>query len=157
MNTAESLRNTCLVRRNEIYGRRIDKCRYVAEEAIANIVNQLFTCPTIDTEHHPVLWQESLRRACDEGNNYIEIDITHVDEYISCNGTDSYPYEDKINIITGNYILDKNIFEPMYIQGAPRLISAIITRLGEGFTVDTKRDGERRLLMISVNLYEPLP
>jgi hypothetical protein len=152
MNSAENLRTTCLNRRNELYGRRISQCRQLAEQAITNIVNQLFSQPVATNGHQPLLWQESLRRACDEGNNYVDIDITRFDDSITHSGTDSIPFEDKVNIITGTYILDKGLFEPIYIQGAPKLLPQILTRLGEGFTADIRREGERRLLRVSVNL-----
>lgn len=153
MNTAENLRDTCLARRNQIYGRRIEHCRQLATDAINNIVNQLFATPNpLITEHQPVLWQESLRRACDEGINYVDIDITRFDDSVSHHGTDSFPFEDKVNIQTGTYILDKGLFEPMYVHGAPKLLPHILARLGEGFTADIRRDSDRRILRISVNL-----
>lgn len=153
MNSAENLRITCLNRRNELYGRRIEQCRQLAEQAITNIVNQLFTTSNpLITEHQPVLWQESLRRACDEGTNYVDIDITHFEDSVTNSGSDSMPFEDKVNIINGSYILDKGLFEPMYIQGAPKLLTGILARLGEGFTADIRREGERRMLRVSVNL-----
>jgi hypothetical protein len=153
MNTAESLRDTCLARRNQIYGRRIEHCRQLANNTINNIVNQLFATPNpLITEHHPVLWQESLSRACEEGINYVDIDITRFDDSVSHHGSDSFPYEDKVNIHTGTYVLDKGLFEPMYVQGAPKLLTQIITRLPEGFTVDIRREADRRILRISVNL-----
>lgn len=151
MNTAENLRDTCLTRRNQIYGRRIEHCRQLAEQSITNIANQLFHPQTI-TEHQPALWQESLRRACDEGINYVDVDISRFDDSVSHRGTDSFPYEDKVNIHTGTYVLDKGLFEPMYIQGAPKLLPHILARLGEGFTADIRRESDRRILRITVNL-----
>lgn len=82
----------------------------------------------------------------------MDIDISRFDDSVTNSGSDSMPFEDKVNIIHGTYILDKGLFEPMYIQGAPKLLTAILTRLGEGFTADIRREGERRLLRVSVNL-----
>ena len=152
MNIAENLRDTCLARRNQIYGRRIEHCRQLAEQSITNIANQLFHPFSASNELQPALWQESLRRACEEGINYVDIDISLFDDTISHRGTDSFPYEDKVNIHTGTYVLDKGLFEPMYIQGAPKLITEIIARLGEGFTADIRRESDSRILRITVNL-----
>ena len=152
MNIAENLRDTCLARRNQIYGRRIEHARHLAEQSITNIANQLFHHLSSNNEHQPALWQESLRRACEEGINYVDVDISRFDDSVSHRGTDSFPFEDKVNIHTGTYVLDKGLFEPMYVQGAPKLITEIITRLGEGFTADIRRESDRRILRITVIL-----
>jgi hypothetical protein len=116
--------------------RRIATCREMAEAKIAHIVQ------TIMTEPVPVIckttgvcemmpWSIALEQAWDDGYTFIDIDIKDMKEYAVRQGTDSYPFEDKVNIFTGQYIMDQCFIEPLYIGGAPTLLVALTEELGE--------------------------
>jgi hypothetical protein len=54
-----------------------------------------------------------------------------VKEFVVRQGSDSYPFEDKVNIFTGQYIMDQCFIEPLYIGGAPTLLVSLTEELGE--------------------------
>ena len=116
--------------------RRIRTCKEMAEAQIRAFVN------TIASEPVPVIsamtgtaemihWSLALERAWDDGDAYINIDIQAVKEFVVRQGTDSYPFEDKVNIFTGQYILDQCFIEPLYVGGAPTLLAALTEEFGE--------------------------
>lgn len=121
---------------NDAMERRIRTCKEMAEAQIRAFVN------TITTEPVPVMsvitgtselipWRIALERAWDDGDAYIDIDIQAVKEFVVRQGTDSYPFEDKVNIFTGQYILDQCFIEPLYVGGAPTLLAALTEEFGE--------------------------
>ena len=116
--------------------RRIRTCKEMAEAQIRAFVN------TITTEPVPVMsaitgisemihWSLALERAWDDGDVSIDIDIQDVKEFVLHQGSDSYPFEDKVNILTGQYILDQCFIEPLYVGGAPTLLGALTEEFGE--------------------------
>lgn len=107
-------------------------CRQLAEQKITHIVHNIFA-------QNPT-WQESLRHT-----DFIDIDITHYDDIVSDT------FKGKVHIIQGLYILDTGLFEPIYIQGAPKLLPAILAQLTGEYTADIRRESDRRILRISVH------
>jgi len=116
--------------------RRIRTCKEMAEAQIHKIVNTIATEPvpvisTMTGTAHMIPWHIALERAWDDGDSHIDIDIQDIKEFVVRQGTDSYPFEDKVNIFTGQYILDQCFIEPLYVGGAPTLLAALTEEFGE--------------------------
>jgi hypothetical protein len=118
---------------NSAENRTLTRCRQLATQTITHIVHNIFA-------QNPT-WQESLRYT-----DFIDIDITHHDVIVSDT------FDNKVQIIQGLYVLDTGLFEPIYIQGAPKLLPAILAQLTGEYTADIHRESDRRILRISVHL-----
>ena len=115
--------------------RRIAMCKEMAEAKLEQIVNKIMDEPVpvlYNTTGIRVMmpWNIALEKAWLDGYNSIDIDIRDMNEYVVRQRTDSYPFEDKVNIFTGQYIMDQSFIEPLYIKGAPTLRLALGKTLG---------------------------
>ncbi len=115
--------------------RRIAMCKEMAEAKLEQIVNKIMDEPVpvlYNTTGIRVMmpWNIALEQAWHDGYTSIDIDIRDMNEYVVRQRTDSYPFEDKVNIFTGQYIMDQSFIEPLYIKGAPTLRLALGKTLG---------------------------
>lgn len=121
---------------NDAMERRTRTCKEMAEARISTIIKTFVTEPVpvisaITGTSEIIPWRLALERARDGGNTYIDIGILDINEFVVHQGSDSYPFEDKVNIFTGQYILDQCFIEPRYVGGAPTLLGALAKELGE--------------------------
>ena len=130
------MQSTYNKRFNDAMERRVHTCKEMAEAQISTIVNTIMNepvpviCQTTRTSDM-IHWSIALEKAWDDGYNSIDIDLRDVKEFVVHQGSDSYPFEDKVNIITGQYIMDQCFIEPLYIGGAPTLLSVLTEEMSD--------------------------
>ena len=130
------MQSTYNKRYSDAMERRVHTCKEMAEAQISTIVNTIMNepvpviCQTTGTSDM-IHWSIALEKAWDDGYNSIDIDLRDVKEFVVHQGSDSYPFEDKVNIITGQYIMDQCFIEPLYIGGAPTLLSVLTEEMSD--------------------------
>jgi hypothetical protein len=156
--TIRALQNAYWSRHNDAVKRRMAVCKEMADEYIAKVAEDLLNNPVrvVDETGRAqyILWDIVLRREMDAGGGEgsIDIDISGISEYVIRQGSESYPFEDRVNILTGQYILDQSFMEPLYIGKGPSLLQKLADCLPEcvDVTLHVREDGMRVLRMTAV-------